>query len=287
MDRAVLEASHDHQGLMSSDSIDFWGSTCTGKTSILTQFVANTVLPAVWNIQIDGEEFPVHINGGGGSVLFLDLDLQFSVNRLYNMTLNRVTEAIEQCPEDVKCKLIGRDEEIHNLVLTSLSRCHTFRLTSIGDLSNTINGLSRWLHQHADENVKYVMIDSISSALWSKRDNANTQHPLYGTLAEELHNQITRTLQHLQAQWNFVVCTTTRKLFASPREEVPPSWAKFWNYRVELRRLDSDYTDQLADYEFRVVQSSRSSLPLGTFHPDRNFRYAIRDNGILVYNSAP
>jgi len=284
MDSAFRQATHDCQGLVSNDSVDFWGATCTGKTSILMQLVVNAILPAVWKIQLDGITLPIGLNGKQVSVIFIDLDLEFSVNRLYSMTLNRITEAIEQCPADVKAKLIGRDEEVHSLVLGSLARCHVFRPASIGDLNNTINGLSRWLHQHADENIQYVMIDSISSALWTKRDHANSQHSLYGSLAEKLHNQITSTLKDLQAQWNFVVCTTTRKLFANAMDEAPACWAKFWSFRVELQRMDLDYADQSADYHFRIARSSRSNMPMDIFHPDLNFRYAIKDNGIVVYN---
>jgi hypothetical protein len=283
MESAFQQSTHDDQGLLSNDSVDFWGATCTGKTSVLTHIVANTILPATWEIQVGGEAFLLRLNGSEGSVVFIDLDLQFSVNRLYSMTLNRVTEAIEQCPPEVKAKLIGRDEEIHNLVLTSLARCHTFRPTSIGDLSNTIFGLSRWLHQHSNENVQFIMIDSISSALWSKRDYANSQHQFYGSQAEILSNQITLVLKTLQAQWNFVVCTTTRKSFANPTDEVPPCWTKFWDFRVDLRRMGSDYTDPLADYEFRIIRSARSNVPMDTSSQDFSFRYAIKDNDILVY----
>ncbi|KAH8551086.1 hypothetical protein BGW37DRAFT_494770 [Umbelopsis sp. PMI_123] len=275
------QVTSDSQGLMENDSLDFRGATCTGKTSILTHIVAHTILPQVWTIQFDGQPLEVMLNGLGRSVVFIDLDLQFSVNRLYSMTLNRVTEAIEQCPIDVKTKLIGRDEEIHKLVLDSLARCHTFRISTIGDLSNTIFGMSRWLHQHPDENIQYVMMDSISSVLWDKRDSANNHHKLYGSHAENIFNHITSTLRKLQAQWNFVVCTTTRKIAANASDEVPLCWSKYWTFRVELRRFDSDLTNPLADYQLCIVRSARANIPMEPFQRNITFRYAIKDNDVI------
>ncbi|CAO3659011.1 unnamed protein product [Umbelopsis ramanniana] len=281
MDAMFRQATEDGQGLMENNCVDFWGTTCTGKTSILTHITAQTILPKVWKIQVDGQPIEVELNGNGRSVVFIDLDLQFSVNRLYSMTLNRVTEAIEKCSANVKAKLIGRDDDIHKLVLDSLARCHTFRLTTIGDLSTTILGMSRWLHEHPDENIQYIMIDSISSVLWDKRDGTNIQHQLYGSHANNLFNHITSTLRKLQSQWNFVVCTTTRKIGANPTDEIPLCWSKYWTFRVELRRLDSDLTNPLADYQLRIVRSSRANIPMDAFQEDITFRYAIKDNGII------
>jgi hypothetical protein len=284
MDRVIRQATHDNRGLLSGDSMNFRGLACTGKSSILTNIIAHSILPSTWEFQVGEDTFSLDLEGSGVSVILLDVDLQFSVNRLYSVALHRITSAIEKCGNEIRSKLIGRDEDIQKLILECLGRCHLFKTASIEELSNTMNGLPRWFEKHPDENVQFVIIDSLTSVLWSKQDQIGINHHLYGSQTEKIHNQITKLLKQLQLKWNFVVCTTSRKIAANPVDELPPCWTKFWDFCLDLNRFDTDQTNQLADYHCQLVRSSRSHMPLENSQSHFDFRYTIKDNDIVTFD---
>lgn len=264
--------------------MNFRGLSCTGKTSMLTSILAHSILPSTWEFQVGEDTFFLDVGGSGASVIFLDLDLQFSVNRLYSVALHRVTTAIENSPNEIKSKLLGKDESIQKLILESLGRCHLFQISSIQDLSNTLYGLPLWFEKHPEENVQFIMIDSLTSLLWSKEDQTGINHHIYGSQTEKVHIQITKIIKQMQAKWNFVLCTTSRKIAANTADELPPCWTKFWDFCLDLNRYDSDQTNQLADYHCQLVRSSRSHVPLETSQVQFGLRYTIKDNDIVTFD---
>ncbi|KAF9203874.1 DNA repair protein xrcc2 [Haplosporangium sp. Z 27] len=76
-----IDSILDRYGLLQpGDMIDFYGPSCCGKTSYLYAIIISTILPRSW--KYSKSKPAILLNGKARSVMFLDLEQGFSVDRL-------------------------------------------------------------------------------------------------------------------------------------------------------------------------------------------------------------
>ncbi|KAG0258845.1 DNA repair protein xrcc2 [Mortierella polycephala] len=128
--------------LQPGDMIDFHGQSCSGKTLFLYAIIISTILPNTW--KYSRSKPTVTLSGKSRSVLFMDMDQGFSVNRLKSLLRLRIISKLEE----LRCKDTERDgirdqdtgsseeidiespemnRRIEALTMTCLANVHVFR----------------------------------------------------------------------------------------------------------------------------------------------------------------
>ncbi|KAF9188666.1 DNA repair protein xrcc2 [Haplosporangium sp. Z 767] len=128
--------------LQPGDMIDFHGQSCSGKTLFLYAIIISTILPNTW--KYSRSKPAAILSGKSRSVLFMDMDQGFSVNRLKSLLRLRIISKLEElrCRDAERGESRGQDtgpgeeidigspemnRRIEALIMSCLANVHVFR----------------------------------------------------------------------------------------------------------------------------------------------------------------
>ncbi|XP_062582266.1 DNA repair protein XRCC2-like [Saccostrea cucullata] len=144
------------EGPNPKDVIELYGPEGTGKTEILLNIVAHTILPKSWK--------SIPLNGKDATVIFIDNDYKFCILRLVTLMESRINMIL---------KNVGQHEQttsdVEMLIQKSLSKLSLIRCSSSADLLVTLYSLEQTIL--SNPNLAVIMIDSISAFYWIDKCN--------------------------------------------------------------------------------------------------------------------
>ena len=178
-----------------SDVIQLCGEENCGKTEVLLNVIADTILPDQWN--------DIRLPGRNLVTIFISTDHKFDLLRLVCIMENKLKNYVEK-QKFKHFKRLPSIEEQKSLVISSLERCHVFSTSSYDELFSTINWLGTFLQQVM--NVCVVAIDNIAAYYWIERSKQ--------TLGEFESSQkmMVNSLRKLQHQHSIILYFTTPSL---------------------------------------------------------------------------
>ena len=140
------------------DVVQLCGEPNCGKTELLFNVIADTILPDRWN--------SIRLPGRNLSAIFISTDHKFDILRLVCVMENKLKEALQK--QNIKFKKsLPSIVEQKSIVTSALERCHVFK-TSCGDeLLGTIEWLPKFLQHNL--NVSIIAIDNVAAYYWMER----------------------------------------------------------------------------------------------------------------------
>ena len=130
-----------------------------GKTEMLLNIIADTILPDQWN--------SIRLPGRNLSAIFISTDYKFDILRLVCIMENKLKEALQR--ENVKFKMqLPSITEQKSIVTSSLERCHIFKTSSGDELLSTVEWIPTFL-QHV-LSVCVIAIDNVATYYWMERN---------------------------------------------------------------------------------------------------------------------
>ena len=180
-----------------ADVVQLCGEENCGKTEVLLNIIADTILPDQWN--------EIRLPGRNLAVIFISTDHKFDLLRLVCIMENKLRNCIEK-QKFKNSKRLPSIEEQKSLVISSLERCHVFKTSSHDELFSTVNWLGTFLQQVM--NVCVIAIDNIAAYYWIERSK---QGPIE---FESSQKSMVNSLRKLQHHHSVVLYFTTPSLMA-------------------------------------------------------------------------
>ncbi|RUP47667.1 hypothetical protein BC936DRAFT_145468 [Jimgerdemannia flammicorona] len=229
----------------------------------------------------------VHLGGRNASVAFFDLDGRLSVRRLYAS----VRQHLERRVAETRNELLEQSQDLfkaptpnayHTVTLRCLRNLHIFRPTSSASFLATVQSLPAYFQTHSSEHFAFVMLDSTSAFFWQDRaefstsSSASSPISLASSTANLYARHITTHLTRLARQWGCCVLTTSWNLAAfsslnrgcSPSyppdltyrpSDLPPTWARFFNYRFVLARRNLQQYGSIAGGDLQAIRGQEEA----------------------------
>lgn len=186
------------------DVVQVCGEENCGKTELLLNIIADTILPDKWN--------NIRLPGRNLSAVFISTDYKFDILRLVCIMENKLKEALQK--QNIKFKMrLPSIAEQKTIVTSSLERCHILKTSSVEELMSTVEWLPTFL-QHA-LNVSVVAIDNVTAYYWIERSK-HAQSVEYESRQQHLVNNLKKLVQ----THNVVLFYTVPSLMSS---------SKVWN----------------------------------------------------------
>ncbi|XP_061164009.1 DNA repair protein XRCC2-like [Saccostrea echinata] len=190
------------EGPNSKDVIELYGPEGTGKTEILLNIVAHTILPKSWK--------SVPLNGKDASVIFIDNDYKFSILRLVALMESRINMILKNLDQHEHTT-----NDVEMLIQKCLSRLSLIRCSSSAELLVTLYSLEQTIL--SNPNLAVIMIDSISAFYWIDKCNCGE------SLSAQERNMrlITEVLSQFVNDFSLIVIATKCELFKkkTPKED--------------------------------------------------------------------
>lgn len=189
-------ATSAESSLARGDVIEIQGPAASGKTQLLYHLASCCLLPKeVLVVSTDGHaECVVHLGGWCRSVIVLDCDGRWDTTRLHTILVARLDVLFSKAqlpPLPHKS-----NSTVSSIALESLSRLHLFRPTSSFQLAATLLNLPKYhASQMSNEEIRLLLVDSISSFYWADRWQAEQVD------SKRLHksNPLVHVLRYLEA----------------------------------------------------------------------------------------
>ena len=138
--------------------VQLCGEENCGKTELLLNIIADTILPDQWN--------SIKLPGKNLSAVFVSADYKFDLLRLVCIMENKLNEALQKQPVKLK-KCLPSIIERKSIVITSLERCHVFKTSSEDELLSTVEWLPTFLQRVV--NISLITIDNVAAYYWIER----------------------------------------------------------------------------------------------------------------------
>jgi len=140
------------------DVVQVCGKENCGKTELLLNIIADTILPDQWN--------SIKLPGRNLSAIFISTDYKFDLLRLVCIMDNKLSEALQK--QNVKFKkCLPSIVEQKSIVISSLERCHVFKTSSEDKLLSTTEWIATFLQHRL--NVSVIAIDNVAAYYWIER----------------------------------------------------------------------------------------------------------------------
>ncbi|XP_015586606.1 uncharacterized protein LOC107263645 [Cephus cinctus] len=205
-------------GLLSKETVEITGNVSSGKTFLMTQLLAQCILPLEYS--------KVNIGLGIG-VIFINTDHHFMVTKLVDLMCNYIKSAFQSNNQK-----LPSNEEMDVIINSSLKCLNIINCYNNSQFLLTLKTLETTLLENY--NIALVAIDSISAFYWENRDEGGVwAMDLYITnLLELLHKSVT--------QFNIAVIYTRPSNFVSkvqdPSEKGLKLTMKNINYKINVHR---------------------------------------------------
>ncbi|KAG7001388.1 hypothetical protein G7Y79_00032g067410 [Physcia stellaris] len=224
--------------------LELAGATaCSGKTQVLYHLTALMLLPQHHdNVPLKGKE---------AAVVLFDLSNTFSILRLHDIMLERISAAYLSANTSVDDALA--------LIQSSLQHLHIYRPQSLSSLLSALDALESYLlstppaHLSAPRPLGLIALSNLSAFYWPARleaeeaalntdTSATNPQPLHQFLDQ--HRALVASLRDLQRTFDCPVVATNMTLSApiySPegakvRPHLPAVWNNFVTVKVVLQR---------------------------------------------------
>ena len=222
-------------------------SPCSGKTQILYQIIAITLLPPY--------DHEIHLRGKGQAVVLLDLSSKFSIAHLKH---------IMQCHISAKYSASDappNENDIGDLLHASLTHLHVLRPHSTPSLLATLSTIPSYLlaqpspHFSANRSLGLLAINDISAFYHQDRQESEeaatssttyqSRKPGSNSLLKEHYISLTTALHELQLLFstpmvvtNLSLSTPTNQRTNQPslRPHLPGVWSNFCTLQVVVER---------------------------------------------------
>ena len=140
------------------DVVQVSGEKNCGKTELLLNTIADTILPDQWK--------SVKLPGRNLSAIFISTNYKFDILRLVCIMENKLKEALQK--QNVKLKMcLPSIIEQKSLVTSSLKQCYVFKTSSEDELLSTVDWIPIFLQRIL--NVSVVAIDNVAAYYWMER----------------------------------------------------------------------------------------------------------------------
>ena len=140
------------------DVVQVSGENNCGKTEVLLNTIADTILPDQWK--------SVKLPGRNLSAIFISTNYKFDVLRLVCIMENKLKEALQK--QNVKLKIcLPSITEQKSIVTSSLKQCYIFKTSSEDELLSTVEWIPVFLQNVL--NVSVVAIDNVAAYYWMER----------------------------------------------------------------------------------------------------------------------
>ncbi|XP_076654310.1 X-ray repair cross complementing 2 [Halictus rubicundus] len=153
-----LEDTLFSEGLQSTDVIEINGEHTTGKTLLLSQLLAQCILPEYYG--------SVRINGCNASVVLINTDHHFQISDLVNIMTDIVNVAYAK---QITLNSIDTDSERINVVRNSLPNLHVIDCYHSEQFQLTLRTLDDLFLSNAETAI--LAIDSITAYYWQDCEN--------------------------------------------------------------------------------------------------------------------
>ena len=160
------------------DVLEIQGPAGSGKTQMLQFFAMTTCLPRTWEVELTvrGSSRPprtetIAIGGRHKSVIVLDCDGRFKIERTYQLVRSHLTRRVQEHAATIPALYSAEasGDYLHAETLRSLARVHVFAPASSLSLSATLLSLPRYIRNQSVYEVAFVLIDNISAFYWQDR----------------------------------------------------------------------------------------------------------------------
>lgn len=180
--------------------VQLCGAENCGKTELLFNVIADTILPDQWN--------SIRLPGRNLSAIFISTDHKFDILRLVCIMENKLKEALQK--QDIKFKKrLPSITEQKSIVTSSLEQCHIFKTASGDELQSTIEWIPKFL-QHI-LNVSVIAIDNVATYYWIERSK-------YGLVEYETRQKsLVYSLKKLTQNHSTVLVYTVPALMSSTK----------------------------------------------------------------------
>ncbi|KAF9426470.1 hypothetical protein BGZ94_006480 [Podila epigama] len=238
-------------GLKPGDLIDFLGGPCSGKTTALYAITIASILPKSWK-HTRGLP-PLVLNGRSKHVIFVDMDLGFSGDRLKSLiSLHIHTQLKVQQQELVlQQQSQGYQSKVDQLVASCLQKVHVFRPPSASSTILMLRSMDHYLTRVASQNpfanspFALLILDSISSFYWQEKLHNNHTRAM---------SQIIDALDRLVKRWKLVFVTTSWSLPSPNVSILDRTTTEALRARIKFRFLIQPSSIQRYPSEREVVQ---------------------------------
>lgn len=170
-----------------------------GKTELILNIIADTILPDQWN--------NIRLPGKNLSTIFISTDYKFDILRLVCILENKLKEALQKQNVKFKQRLPSIVEQ-KSIVTASLERCHVFKTSSEDELSSTVEWMPKFLQRVL--NVSVIAIDNVAAYYWIERSKRGLVE--YESRQRCLVNGLKKLVQH-----NIVLFYTVPSLMRSTK----------------------------------------------------------------------
>jgi DNA-repair protein XRCC2 len=161
LDAHFFAAMHHHTSMLSSlnrgDVIEIQGPPASGKTHLVYHLVITSITPVA--------HLTTKLGGWDKAAVVFDTDGTFSISRLHELLLNRLTRLFPDgfVPDAV-------NTSVEDIAMNAMKRVHVFHPTSSVQLASSLTNLAAYHMAHLpDDEIGFIAVDSISSFYWPDR----------------------------------------------------------------------------------------------------------------------
>ena len=272
-------------------------NTGAGKTQLLYYIVANGVLPEIHGSTI--------LDGKSGSVIFIDTDGRFNVDRLV-----QVMQYYIESKKNEEDTMDGIDQ----LIERSLQHVHVFQPRTMSSFLETLSSLRDYLfepsaHVSSNRAVNSIVIDSASAFYWDTRAALETERinaldaKAPGASAASMPppkpNPYALLVNRLRAQQQIFSCaviiasTATKHRNPNTGEEnirtLPAPWQTFPTTRLMVRRdhvrkfvVGIAWEEAEKDKLLRQAAVDQGHFVASSMSAGLDFKFAITKDGVRI-----